>query len=146
MLNNRAFCLVAESCSANTDTECQCNLVCDMQVALQRLTIVEKQRQSAVEELQAAQAGLHISPSSRLNSAGPGKQSLQADLEKARADWEAATFRADEAEARLLTLASELRTAQACPSPSLLPNHLWNLHPCACTSSGLWLMTFLTWT
>lgn len=74
-----------------------------MQVALERLAIVEKQRQSAVEELQAVQAGHHVS-----TAAGAGTAAaLQAALDKLRADCEAAKFCATEAEAALASMTLE---------------------------------------
>ena len=73
-----------------------------MQVALERLAIVEKQRQSAVEELQAVQAGHHMSA-----AAGAGTAALQTAVDKLRADCEAAKFCATEAEAALASLTLE---------------------------------------
>lgn len=80
------------------------------QVALERLAIVEKQRQSAVEELQALHTGPRVG--SPVMAPGPGRSALQAALDKARADSEAAQFRANEAEAALAALTIEQQSRQ----------------------------------
>lgn len=80
----------------------------DLQVALERLAIVEKQRQSAVEELQALHACRPVSSP----PAAAGALNLQAALDKARADFEAAQFRASEAEAALAALTAEQQARQ----------------------------------
>lgn len=92
-------------------------------MALERLAIVEKQRQSTLEELQAVQEAAGKVPISPV--AGAGRSSLQAALDKARADCEAAQFQANEAEAALAAMTAEHASskvvcfAKICTMPDL---------------------------
>jgi hypothetical protein len=101
-----------------------------LQIALERLSVVEKQRQSAVEELQATQAAPHMRQHNTGSGSAQAPTGWHEAAEHARADADAALVRASEAEARLDALQTKLQSAQAHLVAHLSHNVIVKLHHC----------------